>query len=332
MYAAAVPGRLEWRFTLNIDIDCVYWFEQIGGKASLHLLEPVLSLSDASALLPELARCAVANVHDALRGWDTACSAAGLTLELPAVSTITYRDYTMRGGTVAMEAEELLRMERLLTGRCFSRDELLRFLEFHELEQAGEDWKSYVQAAFLRGRIRLHNGIESLRKRRYPWSKPVRQHKCRRCGSSGERMHPATCGCCSGACVYCEECLAMGRIQSCSLLLYGVGETFEDSTDYRPNKAEPEALIHKWGLSPAQTEAVRSGLAYLSGPRVGTSSPGRFLIWAVTISGYDYVNLTLKSPLDFYRFFIHDNPLDQLFYDGLPHPEISTFKRYYVSI
>lgn len=282
LYAAAVLGRVEWRFTLNIDIDCAYWFEQTGGKASLHLLEPVLSLSEACDLLAALKRGLNSNVKQVLREWSSVCSEAGLLLGTPEVRTITYADYVAGRSADSLDVQELLRMERLLAGRCFSKEELLRFLEHHGLERARKAWTGYMQAACLRGRVELYNGVESLRKRRYFWSKPEKRYRCRRCGTGSDRMYRTDCLYCTGECMYCEECITMGRIQSCSLLIYGTAEAGKSSDSARVT-AETAAIVGKWSLSPAQTEAAKSGLSYLSQERTG--EPGRFLIWAVTGAG-----------------------------------------------
>ncbi|MDF2716406.1 MAG: helicase domain protein [Paenibacillus sp.] len=282
LYAAAVPGRVEWRFTLNIDIDCAYWFEQTGGKASLHLLEPVLSLSEACALLTVLQRGENPDVKQVLREWASTCSEAGLLLGTPKVRTVSYADYVAERRADSLDVQELLKMERLLAGRCFSEEELLRFLEHHGLEMVRKAWTGYMQAALLRGRVALHNGVESWRKRRFFWSKPEKHYRCRRCGTGTDRMYRTNCLYCTGECMYCEECLTMGRIQSCSLLIYGTAEAGNGSIAASVT-TEAAAIIGKWGLSPAQTEAAKSGLSFLSQERTG--EPGRFLIWAVTGAG-----------------------------------------------
>lgn len=284
LYAAAVPGRVEWRFSLDIDMDYAYWFEQTGGKASLHLLEPVLSLSEACALLAVLNRKSAGKVEHILRKWTSVCTEAGLRMGPAEARTLTYAEYEKGKRTEeSIDVKELLKMERLLAGRCFSKEELLRFLEHHGLEAASQAWTSYLQAAFLRGRVELGSGIGSLQKRRHIWSKPEQRYCCNRCGTGGERMYPADCLYCSGECLYCEECLTMGRVQSCTLLVYGssdVGNERVSSLDHTPI----ESVIGKWGLSPAQAEAVKTGFAYITRAN-GSGKPGRFLIWAVTGAG-----------------------------------------------
>lgn len=284
LYAAAVGGRAEWRFTLNIDIDCAYWFEQYGGKASLHLLEPVLSLAEALAVLRVLGKQREAEAEKALRAsWGQACREMGISIEQPQLRTVTYTDYIRNKPANRLDTRQLLQMEKLLAGRCLSKEELLRFLEHHGLEEVGASWTSYVQAAALRGRVELQNGVQCEWKRRYVWSKPERHYRCRRCGTGAERMYRTDCLHCSGECMYCEECLTMGRMQSCSLLISGTAVEGERDIHVRDRATMLASVIGKWGLSPAQTEAAKQGLSYLASERNG--EPGRFLIWAVTGAG-----------------------------------------------
>lgn len=284
LYAAAVRDRVDWRVTLNIEIDCAYWFEQYGGKASLHLLEPVLSLSEVMELLPVLPRGEAGASGAVLQQLcRVACKDSGLPIQEPHIRTLTFQSYADQRRGNPIDAQELVQLERLLAGRCFSRDELLRFMEHHGLESARADWTSYIQAAALRGHVRLGCGVQREWKRRYMWSRPVRQSRCQRCGTGPERMYRAECQHCSGECVYCEECLTMGRMQSCSLLIYG---TFDEGGGAVQIPADPlviDGIVGKWGLSPAQTEAAYAGLAYLTTTR--GEAPGKFLIWAVTGAG-----------------------------------------------
>lgn len=285
LYAAAVRGRILWRFTLQMNIDCAYWFEQYGGKASLQLFEPVLSLAEALALQPALQRLADAGAYRLPERWTAVCAEAGVRIAMPQMRTVTYEQYAEHKEPAAIDLRELLEMERLLAGRCLSKEELLRFLEHHGLEAAKAEWTSYMQAASLRGHVELQSGVESVWKRRFPWSKPVREHRCRRCGTEKSGICRTDCLHCTGECVYCEACLTMSRMQSCSLLIYGTAADPARESDLSgtAGQADTAESIGKWGLSPAQTEAAATGLAYLTETRkVG---PGRFLIWAVTGAG-----------------------------------------------
>ncbi|GAA3412816.1 DEAD/DEAH box helicase [Paenibacillus hodogayensis] len=289
LYAAAVRGRMEWRFTLDMNIDSAYWFEQYGGKASLHLLEPVLSLAESCALLPVLQRRYPNDTKGSIPQWSAVCAEAGVrwTLPEPGLRLVTYFEHSNQAHSIPIDMQELLKLERLLADRCLSKEELLTFLEHHGMEAAGAAWTSYVQAAYLRGHVELQGGLVAEWKRRYLWSRKVRGFRCRRCGTREDKMYRTDCLYCSGDCLYCEECLTMGRMQSCSLLITGHGSDQGTGQGVRPTSTaaltNPEAYIGKWGLSPAQTEAAHQGLSYLAGAR--TEKPGRFLIWAVTGAG-----------------------------------------------
>lgn len=307
LYGADIRGRVEWRLTLNLDIDCAYWFEQYGGKASLHLLEPVLSLGEAIPLLQALKQGT--SLAESRAKWAEACEVSGIGQTVPFdIVTITYRDYAAQRREDPIDPKLLARLEELLAGRCLSRDELLSFLEHHGLDDVRTNWGAYLQAAYLRGRVELTNGVAAERKQRFWWTRPERRHRCRRCGSGPERMYRADCLHCAGECVYCEECLTMGRMQSCSLLVYGTaGHAAAGNRAGRMESAvvaqaeaaagsdrsmlgqerspgEVEHFIAKWNLSPAQSEAAAAGLAFLN-QRRSREGPRRFLVWAVTGAG-----------------------------------------------
>jgi competence protein ComFA len=285
LYAAAISGKLEWRISLHIGIDSAYWFGQYGGKASLHLLEPVLSLGEAFGLLESLgAQNGSGNLEADLRKMAAFGEQMGFRIGAMNVRTMTYAQYAAAAERpTEIDTLELLRMEQLLAGRCFSREELLSFLQHHGLHTAAEQWTSYLQAAYLRGRVQLARGVSCRLKRRLLQRKPERHYRCERCGSEASHLYPADCVRCSGECVYCEACLTMGRMQSCSLLVYGSAV----SSPRRGSGESPEKFISRWGLSPAQAEAARHGLSYLASGGKGEKGgkPGTFLIWAVTGAG-----------------------------------------------
>jgi competence protein ComFA len=115
---------------------------------------------------------------------------------------------------------------------------------------------------------------------------------------------------CGGLCAYCEECLTMGRIRQCSVLIRGK-PVVEESGDQVLNAGwknrcgtvkEPD--WERWGLSPAQREAAGAGVHFLratidefggsplqsgqseqSGQFEKSHTLPRFLIWAVTGAG-----------------------------------------------
>lgn len=120
----------------------------------------------------------------------------------------------------------------------------------------------------------------------------------------------SACRECGGLCAYCEECLTMGRIRQCSVLIRGK-PVVEESGDqvliavrHGAGGSSKEPDWERWGLSPAQREAAGAGVRFLritidefggsplqsgqserSGQSPKPQSLPRFLIWAVTGAG-----------------------------------------------
>ena len=120
----------------------------------------------------------------------------------------------------------------------------------------------------------------------------------------------SVCKECGGLCAYCEECLTMGRIRQCSVLIRGK-PVVEESGGQDLNAGWQNRCVtvkepdwERWGLSPAQREAAGAGIQFLRATIVeGTPQSGqseqseqsgqsqeshslpRFLIWAVTGAG-----------------------------------------------
>ncbi len=131
-------------------------------------------------------------------------------------------------------------------------------------------------------------------------------------GTPGHRqgINWSACRECGGLCAYCEECLTMGRIRQCSVLIRGK-PVVEERGDQVLNAVRPgaggsskEPDWERWGLSPAQREAAGAGVHFLRTTMVegkalsdqsgqserSRQSPKpqslpRFLIWAVTGAG-----------------------------------------------
>lgn len=152
-------------------------------------------------------------------------------------------------------------------------------------------WKAYIQLAYLNGDITLTNGLQNNQMRKFPafWRR-LTTYSCRRCGSG--KLHFTPCYHCGTDCPYCEECLTMGRVRSCTLLIEGAkGSCKGEKVEYgwpgdveenlRGNRCPKnstresaiyptlEAYLHPWGLSPAQTAASKEALVFLN-----STSPG----------------------------------------------------------
>ncbi|GIP40979.1 hypothetical protein J31TS4_42590 [Paenibacillus sp. J31TS4] len=237
------------------------------------------------------------------------------------------------------------RMAAGLAGRSLLEEEWRQWLEVQQEEEraAEADRLSLLQLANLQGWLELTTGL-SCGDPGKAATKQDRKHRCRRCGSGEASMSRSFCLACGGDCAYCEACLGMGRARFCTLLIRGqarrkAGDTgtygrsvlgvrhkeelataqgARDGSGGRLGRtaaagevghgAQGAEKLAKWGLSPAQTEAVLAALTFLEqegqagGPasvgwrgRLASLLPrrrqgkdgeaGRFLLWAVTGAG-----------------------------------------------
>lgn len=137
------------------------------------------------------------------------------------------------------------------------------------------------------GQIKLNSGIGIQLKKGFMWFKLQKQYKCNRCGSDKEYMYESQCFSCGQACLYCENCIILGRSRYCTPLIQGIVKpSFQKKPQtsihfsYRAN-----GLTH-WNLSEPQSEAVQSASTFLHETRqnhkLQTGYPPCFLIWAVT--------------------------------------------------
>ncbi|CAM3526294.1 DEAD/DEAH box helicase [Marinicrinis lubricantis] len=191
------------------------------------------------------------------------------------------------------------KMARLMQGRSLFPEEFKRLLQDHDLIDEAEEWQRWTQLLYLTGAVRLacgiHDGVNgkgvSICRKLFRRIKGTAHHGgpyCLRCGSSGDDLQRTPCAACGDACWYCKGCLTMGRSRSCSVLI--IGNSLPASQHGQAVPVQMRSL-ESWGLSPAQTEAVQSGLAFIERTaalsdkaKVKTPIPG-FLIWAVTGAG-----------------------------------------------
>ncbi|MFS0836281.1 hypothetical protein [Paenibacillus sp. 1P03SA] len=197
--------------------------------------------------------------------------------------------------------DNLITYDRLieaLHGRSLLSEEVIRLLEASGMTELLENgvWKDYIQAAYLNGDITLTNGLQSKRTRKFPefWRRQT-DYSCKRCGSG--KLHFTPCYHCGTDCPYCEECLTMGRVRSCTLLIEGTkgsggdeGNAFglpdvkagprgmtghKKTTRASANVLDTEVYLTPWGLSPAQTAASKEALAFLSGTLPDSSTDSK---------------------------------------------------------
>lgn len=187
---------------------------------------------------------------------------------------------------------------RILAGRFLLPEELIGLMQASGLEEWAPVWQRYVQAGVCLGRMSLSGGMDLTVAGRLLGGK-VMTAACRRCGTTGsmdidgpglggaagigdkraildsstEAIVWTRCADCGGYCPYCSECITMGRIRHCSLLIKGLeghtgnpGDSTLGTDECRNSSLGlPPAsynLAH-WSLSPAQEEAAGEGLRFL---------------------------------------------------------------------
>ncbi|OAS14535.1 DEAD/DEAH box helicase [Paenibacillus oryzisoli] len=291
IYAVRKRHVWEWKFTLHAQTDIQYWFEHYAADAGLVLFEPFVSFGQGIRLLEGLRKRDAASKdysesqvlemvkrEAALRGMahvDAMCS-----------EVIDYMSWFGKNNSkIQLHAPTYISLVEACRGRSLLVDELQQLIESPGVETAGlkASWPSYLQLAYLNGDVSLTSGLLLQVKRDWRrWLRKASHYACKRCGSGEARMFWSPCLDCGQDCPYCEECLTMGRVRSCSLLVLG-GSGSGLSAAGEEAAHELQAYIEPWGLSDAQTHASLEGLRYIQGKQTG--GPGKFLIWAVTGAG-----------------------------------------------
>lgn len=288
IYAVSKGNGWEWRITVNAQTDIQYWFEHYAADAGLVLFEPFVSLGQGIRWLEELRKSLVIGEREDTEGRllalvkreATACGVTNVDeIRSERIDYSLWRDEHVR--RVKLLPSAYISLVEACRGRSLLIDELQQLIGASGAELAGLEalWPAYLQLAYLNGDVSLTNGLHIRKKRDWRrWFRKVSDYACKRCGSGTERMFWTDCLSCGQACPYCEECLTMGRVRSCSLLvLGGSGEVASGGHD------DLQSYIAPWGLSDAQTKASLDGLSYIKSKQPG--SLGKFLIWAVTGAG-----------------------------------------------
>jgi competence protein ComFA len=296
IYAVRKGNVWEWQWTVHAQTDIQYWFEHYAADAGLVMFEPFISLGQGIRLIEGLRKrpIIVSNSKDnerlLLAQIDKEAMASGVrTIDMWRTELVTSARSRSGGGgsrRVELHASLYIKLVEACRGRSLLVEELQQLIEASDvgLVESEALWPAYLQLAHLNGDVSLTNGLVVREQR--DWRrlfKKVSDFTCKRCGSGTERMFWSPCLHCGQACPYCEECLTMGRIRSCSLLvLGGSGEVLLERS---VSGASPDlqAYIEPWGLSDAQTKASLEGLGYIHGKQ--PDGTGKFLIWAVTGAG-----------------------------------------------
>ncbi|WP_281883067.1 DEAD/DEAH box helicase [Paenibacillus sp. YYML68] len=213
-------------------------------------------------------------------------------------------------GHKASEATVLELLRSSCAGRMLLLDELQGLLRDFASDVLPEQLTYWVQRAWLLGIVQLQPGLAGRAVRARGWLQRIwptgigRELQCDRCGTTGKqeragetaattntgiaagRLVWSSCPHCGEACAYCESCIGMGRIRSCTPVVYG-GKTLPLPQGEASTKTIEERLSG-WGLSEIQAVASGEALQFLKARKSLTSAIeecGRFLIWAVTGAG-----------------------------------------------
>ncbi|GIP35591.1 DEAD/DEAH box helicase [Paenibacillus sp. J2TS4] len=297
LYGAQIQGEWKWKFSLDFQVDVSYW---LGGQERrvdrLVRILPELSVGQAVWLIENMAQSPLAvqplasakeelkrRIHKLPIGITTD------SIQLELIESGNYDEIITR--ETIQEAEEVA---KLIQGRSLLHEELQPMLGFHNLLMGKREIHRSIQLAYLQGWLEYGNGMD-LVYRRQGWKRAL-GYRCRRCGTGESRMFWSECLHCGQACPYCEECLTMGRVRFCSLLVQGT-RRMEDRPEIRSmDETAPlggelrKHLQERWKLSPAQTEASLAGLEFLAshssfGRQARNHELDQFLIWAVTGAG-----------------------------------------------
>lgn len=297
----------SWHVSLELRADRDYAVRVHGRHFRLRVLEPSLSFGQAHSLAQSLnGRKEKGDELDVLRR-----TAGALGWKAPDTERWKLwswnpqaRDETAKDAW--NEAERLMPvLAESIEGRSLLLEELESLLKDKAGGPAGTRISLYylLQLAWLQQRVALHPGVQV--REAHPALKLFGRHsvlaRCKRCGSEGVQGKPdeaaavvwSYCPHCGGDCPYCEGCLTMGRVRSCSPLIQGLRADPPGFTGNRIQAASAEpkghaAYIEAWGLSPVQAAASEEALTFLKANNSLTSKKTgvrRFLIWAVTGAG-----------------------------------------------
>ncbi|CAH1215879.1 Transcription-repair-coupling factor [Paenibacillus allorhizoplanae] len=294
IYAVRKGHVWEWQFTIHAQTDIQYWFEHYAADAGLVLFEPFVSLGQGIRLLEGLRKSDVTSQDHSegrlLSMVKREAAALGMAntdeMRSEVMDYTLWRDKPIR--SFQLHSSTYINLVEACRGRSLLVDELQQLIEAASVETVGlagleASWPAYLQLAYLNGDVSLTSGLHMQVKRDWRrWFRKNSHYACKRCGSGEERMFWSACLHCGQDCPYCEECLTMGRVRSCSLLVLG-GSGDALSAAAAEAADELQAYIEPWGLSDAQTHASLEGLRYIQGKQ--PSGPGKFLIWAVTGAG-----------------------------------------------
>ncbi|MCR8645048.1 helicase-related protein [Paenibacillus sp. N1-5-1-14] len=365
-YAVKLHEGWSWHFSLDVRVDVHYRSECDHAPLGMVILEPSIAYGQALRLVEELRRSGTLGGTDShvknskevapedrkhSYGYESShvteedlielqrqLSSALRVCKLPAREqkwrlVLAEKELEADQKHMPVKEHEYRMLVDALAGRALLESEVQSVVDT-VCSKMGQDvglsehWKSYVQLAVLRGDVVMELGMRVSERREMPYFwREVHTYTCKRCGTSGERIHKTTCIECHGECFYCQACLTMGRVKSCSVLIWGVGRRLDNGIGHcSVNESYANVkqgvsvadgddvmgmqhFLQPWGLSPAQSAAATAGLEWLRGNLMSThrghpaslkNNKSQFLIWAVTGAGktemiFPFVGYTLAQ-------------------------------------
>lgn len=287
LYAIHTGDHWIWGFSQDLRADVSYWSEYCSDLC-LAVLRPAFTIGQAIEVTGKLQSwCAGDHGRAAFDGIPFAqknsivmtSSDQKLLYQSLKPSLTIIRKYTGSGKVAVrfynrselaalgmldwkLDPSVYTRLIESLSGRQLLMEELVSLSE-HMFGKPLDDWSAYIQYGMLSGKLIVATGMSRNLKRKFPqWWRKEPEYTCLRCGSGMEKMRFTKCAICGENCPYCEACLTMGRVRYCSPLVLGVDTG--GALNHQPLREHSiEEWIQPWGLSPAQAEAVRSGLRWL---------------------------------------------------------------------
>lgn len=96
----------------------------------------------------------------------------------------------------------------LLAGRGLLWQEVIQWVEKHQLEVNSTELRKILQVLLLQGKCELKPGVVQ--------RGSVRKWRCERCLYQGSEIRVSACSTCGEECAVCEHCILMGRSRACT--------------------------------------------------------------------------------------------------------------------
>ncbi|MBB6732265.1 DEAD/DEAH box helicase family protein [Cohnella sp. CBP 2801] len=170
----------------------------------------------------------------------------------------------LEAGKLEAMAKAARQAGECLRGRSLLREEATALLAESSLREEPEALRA-LQLAALLGAARLRAAVQPAAAGSARRSRALR---CRRCGSGEERMRRTRCASCGrSGCAVCEACATLGRSRECGLLALGAAPREQlllaPPVSAEQQDAAPDAVLDRWGLSPAQRSASTDAVRFL---------------------------------------------------------------------